>query len=193
MSIIFKHRCLSGGCVLAICTGAMTHALADNNAPYGFGSPANTADIARLDIDVRPDGRGAPPGQGNYIQGKKIYAEKCAACHGVDMAKPVKGTGAAALRGGRGSLASGKAKKTVESYWPYASTLFDYIKRAMPFNAPGSLNDNEIYAVAAYILTEGGIIDKTTVLDAKAIAEIKMPNRDGFIPDPRPETFSNTK
>jgi cytochrome c len=192
MSIIFKRLCLSGGCVLALYAGVMTHALANDSGPYGFGSPASAADIARLDIDVRPDGRGAPPGQGNYTQGKKIYAEKCAACHGVDMAQPVKGTGAAALRGGRGSLASGKAKKTVESYWPYASTLFDYIKRAMPFNAPGSLNDNEIYAVAAYILTEDGIIDKTTVLDAKTIAEIKMPNRDGFIPDPRPEKFTKS-
>ncbi len=192
MSTISKRLCLSAACLLVLYTGVMTHALADDNNPYGFGRPASAADIARLDIDVRPDGRGAPPGQGNYIQGKKIYAEKCAACHGVDMAEPVKGTGAAALRGGRGSLASGKAKKTVESYWPYASTLFDYIKRAMPFNAPGSLNDNEIYAVAAYILTEDGIIDKTTVLDAKTIAEIKMPNRDGFIPDPRPETFTKS-
>lgn len=164
---------------------------ADNTKPsYGFGSPASAADIARINIDVMPDGRGAPPGQGNYKQGKKVYAEKCAACHGSDMASPVKGTGAPALRGGRGSLTSGKPKKTIESYWPYASTLFDYVKRAMPFNAPGSLTDDEVYAVAAYILAEANIIDKDVVLNAEMLTEIKMPNRDGFIADPRPEKFS---
>lgn len=160
---------------------------------YGFGKTASAADIAKIDIDVMPDGRGAPPGQGNYAEGKKIYTSKCAACHGIDMAKPTKGTGAPALRGGRGTLTSGNPKKTVESYWPYASTLFDYIKRAMPFNAPGSMSNNEIYAVMAYILTEGKIIDKKTVMNTKAIAKVKMPNRNGFIPDPRPEKFNNHK
>jgi cytochrome c len=101
----------------------------------------------------------------------------------------VKGTGAAPLRGGRGTLTSGKPKKTVESYWPYASTLFDYTKRAMPFNEPGSMNDNDIYAVVAYILAEGGIISKDTVMNAKTLANVKMPNRNGFISDPRPDIF----
>ena len=136
-----------------------------------------------------PDGRGAPPGQGTYAEGKKVYAATCAACHGADMAKPVKGTGAAPLRGGRGTLTSGKPKKTVESYWPYASTLFDYTKRAMPFYEPGSMNDNDIYAVVAYILAEGGIISKDTVMNAKTLANVKMPNRNGFISDPRPDIF----
>jgi S-disulfanyl-L-cysteine oxidoreductase SoxD len=195
MSITFKHLCLSGGCALALNYGFASSAQAadSNGGVYGFGSPASAADIARINIDVMPDGRGAPPGQGEYSQGKKIYANLCAACHGSDMADPVKGTGAPALRGGRGTLASGNPKKTVESYWPYASTLFDYVKRAMPFNAPGSMSDNEVYAVVAYILAEGGIIDNNTVMNAKAIAKVKMPNRDGFIPDARPENFSNGK
>jgi len=97
----------------------------------------------------------------------------------------------AALRliGGRGTLASTNPVVTIESYWPYATTLFDYIRRAMPFSAPGSLSNNEVYSVTAYILAEGNIIDKKTVFDAETLPEVRMPNRDGFIPDPRPELF----
>ena len=97
----------------------------------------------------------------------------------------------AALRliGGRGTLTSQKPIPTVESFWPYATTLFDYIRRAMPFQAPGSLSNDEIYAVSAYILGEAKIIDKATVLDAQSLPKVQMPNRDGFIPDPRPEVF----
>ena len=138
MSTNIKKLTLGGCCVIALSLGIATAVEAGSN--YGFGTPASAADIAKIDIDVMPDGRGAPPGQGTYAEGKKVYAATCAACHGADMAKPVKGTGAAPLRGGRGTLTSGKPKKTVESYWPYASTLFDYTKRAMPFNEPGSMN-----------------------------------------------------
>ena len=97
----------------------------------------------------------------------------------------------AALRliGGRGTLNTKNPVMTVESYWPYATTLFDYVRRAMPFQAPGSLTAEEIYAVSAYILAEGNVIDKATVLDAQSLAHVQMPNRDGFIPDPRPEWF----
>jgi mono/diheme cytochrome c family protein len=187
MSINIKKIALSGFCVLALGVFAVSSANANS---YGIGSPASASDIAKIDIDVMPDGRGAPPGQGTYAEGKEVYATQCSACHGEDMAKPVKGTGAAALRGGRGTLASGKPKKTVESYWPYASTLFDFIKRAMPFNAPGSMKDSEVYAVVAYILAEGNIIDKNTTMNAKALANVKMPNRNGFISDPRPDVFN---
>jgi len=157
--------------------------------PYNFGTPASAADIALVDIDAMPDGRGLPSGSGDYQTGKMVYASNCMACHGLDL-QGVKGTGAAALIGGRDSLASGKPKKTVESYWPYASTLFDYVKRAMPFNAPGSLNDNEVYAVVAYVLGEANILDKTASLDAKSLPMIDMPNKDGFISDPRPDVFN---
>ena len=97
--------------------------------------------------------------------------------------------GGAALIGGRDSLATGSPKKTVESYWPYASTVFDYVKRAMPFNAPGSLTDTEVYNVVAYILGEANILDRNTVLDASNIASVEMPNKDGFIADLRPDIF----
>lgn len=157
--------------------------------PYNFGTTATASDIALLDIDVMPDGRGLPKGSGSYENGKTVYTAKCVACHGVDLGG-VKGTGAAALIGGRGSLASGKPKKTVESYWPYASTVFDYVKRAMPFNAPGSLSDDEVYAVVAYVLGEANIFDKSATLNSKTLAEIEMPNKDGFIADQRPDIFN---
>lgn len=157
--------------------------------PYEFGSTPAAAEIATVDIDAMPDGRGLPKGSGTYAEGKQVYQAKCAACHGADLGG-VKGTGGAALIGGRGSLASGKPKKTVESYWPYASTVFDYVKRAMPFNAPGSLSDDEVYAVVAYILGEAEIFSKTATLDAKSLPGIEMPNQDGFIADPRPDVFN---
>ena len=157
------------------------HAESGYGGPYGFGTPASPELIKKWDIDVMPDGRGAPPGSGSYEEGKTAYLQNCAACHGIDMSKPTKGTGAAALIGGRGSLTSGKPKKTVESYWPYASTVFDYVKRAMPFHAPGSLSDDQVYAVVAYILAEGNIISKNTKVSASNIGKIEMPNKDGFI------------
>jgi len=157
--------------------------------PYNFGSTATASDIAKVNIDVMPDGRGLPPGSGNYSTGKSVYMAKCAACHGANLVS-VPGTGADTLIGGRGSLASGKPLKTVESYWPYASTVFDYTKRAMPFNAPGSLSDDEIYAVVAYVLGEANIFDKSATLDASSLPKIEMPNKDGFIPDPRPDVHN---
>ena len=197
MSTNIKKLTLGGCCVIALSLGIATAVEAGSNYghKYDFGTPASAADIAKVDIDVMPDGRGAPPGQGSYAEGKKVYADKCAACHGADMAKPVKGTGAAPLRGGRDTLTSGKPKKTVESYWPYATTLFDYTKRAMPFFAPGSMTDNEVYAVVAFILAEGNVISKDTVMNAKTLPKVKMPNRDGFIAFPqgnghRPDIFN---
>ena len=197
MSTNINKLTLGGCCVIALSLGIATAVEAGSNYghKYDFGTPASAADIAKVDIDVMPDGRGAPPGQGNYAEGKKVYADKCAACHGADMAKPVKGTGAAPLRGGRDTLTSGKPKKTVESYWPYATTLFDYTKRAMPFFEPGSMTDNEVYAVVAYILAEGNVISKDAVMNAKTLPKVKMPNRDGFIAFPqgnghRPDIFN---
>jgi cytochrome c len=151
-----------------------------------FGQPIAPSDIAPWSITVLPDGSGLPPGRGTAQQGEPVYAAKCQACHGE------KGAGKPndALVGGIGSLAADKAPvKTVGSYWPYATTLFDYVRRAMPFQAPKSLTADEIYAVSAYILGEAKIIDKWTVLDAQSLPKVQMPNRDGFIPDPRPEVF----
>jgi cytochrome c len=193
MCIISARSWPSGAWRSAILvTGLVTAgavAAAEGQSLFGFGEVATEQDIAAIDIDVMPDGRGAPPGAGSHAEGKEIYVARCASCHGVDLGG-VAETGGAALVGGRGSLDSGAPKKTVESYWPYASTVFDFVKRAMPLNAPGSLADDEVYAVTAYILGEANIIDKSTVLDAQRIGEVRMPNRDGFIADPRPDVHN---
>jgi len=161
---------------------------------FEFGSPASAQDIAAVAIAVAPDGKGLPPGKGDYATGKQVYENACSACHGANLqgvaGLPDMPAGAALrLIGGRGTLTSKNPVMTVESYWPYATTLFDYVRRAMPFQAPGALTADEVYAVSAYILAEGNVIDKTTVLDAQTLPRVQMPNRDGFIPDPRPELF----
>jgi mono/diheme cytochrome c family protein len=161
---------------------------------FAFGVPAGPQDISAVDIAIAPDGKGLPPGKGDAVTGKEIFANNCGACHGENLqgvvGLPDMPSGAALrLIGGRGTLATKTPVLTVESYWPYATTLFDYVRRAMPFSAPGSLSDDEVYAVVAYILAEGHIIDKDAVLDAQTLPRVQMPNRDGFVPDPRPEAF----
>jgi mono/diheme cytochrome c family protein len=147
-----------------------------------FGQPIVPADITPWDISIGPDGGGLPPGRGTVAQGEAVYTAKCQACHGE------KGAGGPndALVGGLGSLAAGRAPmKTAGSYWPYATTLFDYVRRAMPFSNPKSLSDDEVYAVSAYILNLNGIIGPDDVLDAQSLQKVRMPNRDGFILFPR--------
>jgi mono/diheme cytochrome c family protein len=161
---------------------------------FEFGATATEQEIAAIAIAIPADGTGLPAGGGDYAKGKAVYEAACAACHGADLmgvaGLPNMPAGAQLrLVGGRGTLASKNPVMTVESYWPYATTLFDYIRRSMPFTAPGSLTADEIYAVSAYILSEANVIDKSTVLDARTLSRVEMPNRDGFIPDPRPERF----
>jgi cytochrome c len=177
----------------SILTLGLVHAQGYPNT-FQFGQPATEQDIAAIAIAIPTDGKRLPLGRGDYARGKQVYETACAACHGADLMGvaniPNMPTGASLrLIGGRGTLTSPKAVATVESYWPYATTLFDYIRRAMPFTAPGSLSADEIYAVCAYILAEAKIIDKATVLDAQTLPRVEMPNRNGFIPDPRPELF----
>jgi mono/diheme cytochrome c family protein len=155
------------------------------DAKFGIGRPATKEEIAAIDIDIMPDGAGLPEGSGIYQQGEKLYVEKCAACHGEKL-EGIKATGAPALIGHRGSLNTNAPVKTVESYWPYASTLFDYVHRAMPMNEPGTLSADEVYALSAYILGRAGIVPKDTALNEKTFRDIKMPNADGFVQDPRP-------
>jgi cytochrome c len=144
----------------------------------GLGRVATPDEIASWDISIGPDGAGLPTGEGTPKQGEAVYAEKCIACHGE------KGAGKPndQLVGGRGSLSGAQAPvKTVGSFWPYATTLFDYVRRAMPLNAPKSLSDEEVYAVSAYILRLNGIIGEADAMDAQTLPQVQMPNRDGFI------------
>ena len=190
MFIITGKKTASCLAVAGAMAGAMAishNALAESGT-YGFGTAASTEEIAAIDIDAMPDGRGLPPGEGTYEQGKEVYTQFCLACHGEDLGG-VKGAGDK-LIGGRDSLASGSPVKTIESYWPYASTVFDYVKRAMPFNAPGSLSDDQLYAVTAYILGEANIIEKSAAMNAETLPQVTMPNQDGFISDPRPDVFN---
>ncbi|MCJ2056239.1 cytochrome c [Methylobacterium sp. J-048] len=149
----------------------------------GIGRPATQTEIAAWNIDIDRDGRKLPPGSGSVAQGRAVFETQCASCHGS------RGEGGAGERlvGGQGTLASAKPIKTVGSFWPYAPTLFDYIRRAMPLNAPQSLGDSDVYAVSAYVLHLNGLVPDDATLDAKSLAAIRMPNRDGFVSDPRPD------
>ncbi|MCM2562075.1 cytochrome c [Lutimaribacter sp. EGI FJ00015] len=160
--------------------------LAPENLRFGIGRPATEEQIAAIDIDVMPDGRGYPEGSGTYAEGEELYLQECSSCHGENL-EGVADLGAPRLIGGRGSLASDAPVKTVESYWPYASTLFDYVHRAMPMQAPGSLSNDQVYAISAYILGRAGITSDNpdTTLDKQSMTEVEMPNADGFVPDPR--------
>jgi len=158
--------------------------LSAQEKPYGFGKPVTEEAAHQKDITIFADGRGLPPGKGTAKTGAPIYASKCAECHndrgeGRENQYP-------ALVGGIGSLASPKPKKSVGSYWPYATTLWDHIRRAMPFNLPRSLSADELYAVTAFVLHLNGIVGETEELNEKSLPRVKMPNRDGFIPETRP-------
>ena len=153
--------------------------------PSDFGRPLSVGDAQRY-AAIPPSGAGLPPGHGTAGEGATVYANACVACHGAKL-EGIDATGAPALVGGRGTLASAKPVKTVESYWPYATTVFDYVRRAMPFNAPGSLTDDQVYAVTAYILAEGHVIDPALALSAQTLPGVQMPNKDGFVRDPRPK------
>ncbi|GKS59708.1 cytochrome c [Nitrospira sp.] len=150
---------------------------------FHIGRPATEDEIRAWDLDISPEGRNLPPGVGTVAKGAEIFASKCAACHGPTG---IEGP-ADQLIGGQGTLASAKPVKTVGSYWPYATTLFDYIRRAMPLTAPQSLTAEEVYSVVAWLLHQNGIVAKDIRLDAAILPTIRMPNRDGFGPDPRPD------
>ena len=155
------------------------------NRKYNIGKIATKIEIAGWDIDVRPDGVGAPKGSGNAIDGEEIYVNRCASCHG-DFGEGVDRW--PALVGGDGTLASHDPEKTTGSYWPYASTIFDYVYRSMPFGEAQTLTHDETYKLVAYLLNMNEIIDENFVLSEKNIGKIKMPNASGFsLPDPRPD------
>lgn len=142
-----------------------------------LGRPMTPDEVKKVDITVAPDGNGLPSGSGSVAQGEAVYTQKCQGCHGAQGAgKPQE-----QLTGGVGSLASNKPVKTPVSFWPSATTIFDYVRRAMPINSPQSLTSDEVYAVTAYLLSVDGVIPKDAVLDAKSLPRVKMPNSDGFV------------
>jgi cytochrome c len=143
----------------------------------GLGEPITAADLAPWDINIQPDGEGLPAGSGTAAEGEQIYAANCIACHGENGA----GQPNDRLVGGQGTLTELQQVRTIGSFWPHASTVFDYIRRAMPFQAPQSLTDDEVYALTAYLLTLNGIIEEDDEMNARTLARVRMPNRDGFI------------
>ena len=154
----------------------------------GVGTALKPGDLAGM-VSIPPSGAGLPDGRGTPAQGAVVYAQLCAGCHGEGL-QGQKAIGAPALTGGRGTLSrvptlgpkpGNLPVKTVESYWPYATTLFDYVKRAMPMNAPGSLSDDQVYAVTAFILAQAKIVPGDAVMDARTLPAVQMPNRGGFV------------
>lgn len=150
-----------------------------------FGRVATPEEIKLWDIDIRPDGKGLPAGNGTVERGRPVYAQNCAACHGVS------GEGGLGDRlvGGQGSLTSDRPVKTIGSFWPYATTLLDYVRRAMPYQAPGSLTVDDDYSVVAYLLDLNGVVTPGGMLNQDSILKIRMPNRNGFVPDPEIKRF----
>jgi mono/diheme cytochrome c family protein len=171
------HRLMSrktGIAVLIAFSGHMQSALAQT--PH-LGMPVSEADIAAWSLTVFPDGTGLPPGGGTAAQGAPVFAEKCVACHGPNG----EGGISAALVGGEPLTSGIDTRKTIRNFWPYATTLFDFIRRAMPWLAPRTLTNDEVYALTAYLLALNDIIDEDDVVNAETLPEVRMPNRDGFM------------
>src|SRR3979490_2831278 len=169
------------GALALIWAGAVT--LAAQSPAYGVGRPATPEEIRDLGAAIAPDGGGLPPGSGTVAAGPEVLGARCSRCHGEKAQGDVGPT----LVGGRGTLATPRPLKTVGSFWPYATTLWDYVNRAMPFDRPGLLTPPEVYAAVAYVLNLNGIIEADRVMDATSLPKVKMPNRDGFVADPRPD------
>jgi cytochrome c len=156
---------------------------ADQSPTYHVGRAPTAEELRAIDIEIAPDGAGLPAGQSTAAAGKSVYTRRCETCHGPTGTEGPQDR----LVGGKGSLATDKPIKTVGSYWPYATTLWDYIRRAMPFDHPGTLSNDEIYGVTAYVLFLNGIVGEQDVVDQKTLPQVQMPNRRGFVADTRPD------
>jgi len=166
-----RDRLLAATLGLALCGSASA------TGP-NLGHVATPDEIAGWDISIGPDGSGLPAGSGTPRQGEAVFAARCAACHGEHGG----GKPNDRLVGGQGTLAGDAPVKTIGSYWPFATTIFDFVRRAMPLNESKSLTDDEVYAVVAYLLQQNRIIGEDDVMDASTLPKVRMPNRDGFIP-----------
>lgn len=158
----------------------------DEDPKFGFGREPTEAEIEALDIDVMPDGTGLPPGEGTVAEGRALYYQLCASCHGVTGTEgPNDVLVGREPRDGFPFGTDPSLTKTVGNYWPYATTLYDYTNRAMPFDEPGSLEPNEVYSLVAFILFMNELIEEDVVMDSNALPEVAMPARDRFVPDNR--------
>jgi cytochrome c len=166
---------------LSLTALAVAAGLAAQGPKYGLGRAVGEDEAAKIGVATTPDGAGLPRGQGTAVEGAEVYKLRCEECHGPEG----KGGDEVALVGRPDELLGPTPKKTVGSYWPYATTIWDYINRAMPFKQPGMLTDDQVYAVTAYILHLNGLVSESDTVDAAALSKIVMPNRDGFIRDPR--------
>jgi mono/diheme cytochrome c family protein len=184
-----SHKLTGALALLLFSSLALDSADAQSKSPTPrFGKPITEADIAAWNIDIRTsDGKGLPTGKGSVAEGKALYAAQCVACHG-DGAKG--GSMYGTMVGGIGSFTTNTRVLTPGSMYPYAPILFDYVRRTMPMTAPQSLNNDQVYALAAYILNLNGLVPDNAVMDAESLPKVMMPNRNGFIPDDRPDTMA---
>lgn len=170
-------------CVFGIAASCAAFAPPVHADDWNIGRAVTPQELAGWSITVFADGTGLPAGEGTVARGQQVYQASCASCHGAKL----EGGLGPALAGGKGTLATDKPLKTVGSYWPYASTLFDYIRRAMPFQAPQSLSNDDVYSVSGYILHVNGLLAADSTVDAAVLRKVEMPNRDGFYVDNRPD------
>jgi S-disulfanyl-L-cysteine oxidoreductase SoxD len=178
-----------GASLVALVVVACTMPVVAQLPTYGVGRPPTSEEVRAWELTIPPDGQGLPPGSGTAALGQQVFAARCAACHGETGEDPTYSR----LVGGQGTLATDKPVQTIGSFWQYATTLWSYIRRAQPFDNPGSLTPDQVYAVTAYLLHRNGIIGEQDVMDATTLPRVQMPNRDGFVPDPRPDVGQAAK
>ncbi len=169
--------------LVIVLSGSLTAQSQPTSQLFNIGRTPTAEEIAAWDISVTPDGEGLPSGSGTAAEGRNIYSVRCTECHGASGREGPHDI----LVGGQGTLASDTPLKTVGSFWPYAPTLWDYINRAMPFETPGTMSPDDVYSTVAYVLFLNELVAEDQLLDATTLPLIKMPNRDGFIPDNRPD------
>lgn len=170
---------------LASCNSASNPATNAEN--FGLGHTPSVAQLAALDIDIDPTGRGLPPGQGTSVEGAVLYAQQCAGCHGArgEGVRPAPKLIGQTPAAGYAFANDAKADRTIGNYWPYATTVYDYVKRAMPLAAPGSLTAHQTYSLVAFLLSENGVIAATATMNAQTLPTVKMPARAFFVNDNR--------
>jgi len=182
---MFMHKKIAGSLIaaalVAACASTPEGTVTTPSRGPSLGATPSAAMLAAMDTSIPPSGAGLPAGSGTVAQGAKVYDAKCQTCHGPKGA----GKPADPLVGGIGSIASGKPMRTVGNYWPHATSVFDYVRRAMPHTAPGSLTNDEVYALTAFLLSANQVIAQDAVLDSASLVQVKMPYRDRFVPDTR--------